>query len=364
MTIHWQCAACFHGRRGFGTARIARRDCQPCSRVAQFNPLIQRRAGLTLIELLCVIAVLAILFAILLPAVQSSRESARRAQCGARMRDVALGWQMHSDGSGRQLEPLSKAFLMLGPHLDVNIDLTSAVEPPDSQLAAIGTSLSERISCPSDGRVDSANGSYSFTFNRGIGSFRSDGVASYSGVVKPNEMSDGQSQTLLLSERIVPFGSGPEAYGDLTSDSVAMADPAVFLWYLSRDYNVFDTASSSDWKLAIEESVAGLKTAMPPLARVEQRHVARAANNAAFGTLAPPNTPAAVPLRSRPGLELANESIRFGELIDPPTSRHRGGVNVAMGDGSVRFIADAIDVGPWIEMGTRASEESRLAGFK
>jgi prepilin-type N-terminal cleavage/methylation domain-containing protein/prepilin-type processing-associated H-X9-DG protein len=50
-----------------------------------------RRRGFTLIELLVVIAIIAVLIALLLPAVQAAREAARRAQCVNNMKQIGLG---------------------------------------------------------------------------------------------------------------------------------------------------------------------------------------------------------------------------------------------------------------------------------
>jgi prepilin-type N-terminal cleavage/methylation domain-containing protein/prepilin-type processing-associated H-X9-DG protein len=57
--------------------------CATCSRHSQ--------RGFTLVELLIVIAILGVLFALLLPAVQAARESARRSACVSHQKEVGLG---------------------------------------------------------------------------------------------------------------------------------------------------------------------------------------------------------------------------------------------------------------------------------
>ena len=57
----------------------------------------QSRKGFTLIELLVVISIIAILVALLVPAVLLARESARRAACQNNLRNIGIGMHLFAD---------------------------------------------------------------------------------------------------------------------------------------------------------------------------------------------------------------------------------------------------------------------------
>ncbi len=200
---------------------------------------IRRRpqVGFTLVELLVVMAMIGVLVALLLPAVQSAREAARRMQCANNLKQLALAVHNYHD-TQKFLPPASTSATLSGssgfaailPYLEQTTVYTLYDFSKGNSEAVNLQAVSQRIKtyvCPScffarkvpisgcDAN-DRAPGTYAFSTSTGDPYGLSDGaiVNANTPLTRMASITDGTSNTFMLGEshwgfRDYLFSSGP-----------------------------------------------------------------------------------------------------------------------------------------------------------
>ena len=195
------------------------------SRSSGLRACVSPRA-FTLVELLVVIGVVAILLALLLPAVQAARGAARRTACQNQLRQIALAAHSHVDARGRlpagtdpgtSATPYRGWLVSLLPFLEetatANLVAAEYRASPDPFDMASHPTFSTPIAlfaCPEDARASIAQpvpryrmiaGLSSYLGSSGRDATAQDGVLYAGSATRFADVLDGVSKTLLAGER-------------------------------------------------------------------------------------------------------------------------------------------------------------------
>jgi len=301
------------------------------------------REAFTVIELLVVIAILALLAALIVPAVQRARATSRRLACQNNLRQMGLAGAAMVDSTGAfptASQPESGYWRML-PFLD-QTPLLELLRHDQSDMHGV---LPVFV-CPDDSVVELQAGNTNYYFNAGTrfrngkkNGFRSDSFRD----TRPADVSDGLSQTAAMSERLVgwlPLPGNPPRPGP--GEHLLRR-----LWYSQYRYN-----TNGQEKLAARECRDHLTTEIPLTFWTVTMHLNSSLD---YDHMLTPN---------RFGCYNGPEDfeIDHGAYLIPASSLHEGGVNTLLADGSVHFTSSAIDDQVWWALGTRA-EHDRVEGF-
>ncbi len=325
------------------------------------------RRGFTLIELLVVIAIIAILIGLLLPAVQKVREAASRMRCSSNLKQIALAAHNYHDTNGRfpgGVEQTTTRYSSLFVELLPQIEQNPLYQQWDFSPAAnngggpAGTMIKTYV-CPSHPSLDTpisfSTGQYALTTYGGNGGtlpfppalspcdgvFFTTGTFSLpkSGQVGVNILgiTDGTSNTLLFGERVI---------GDTVLDSWLNApwDPSSM-----PSPPIQREASYMVWAPPPGPNAAG--GLLGSIATVNFR--------AGMGYIPPipPPPPEIPPPPPKVKWSDPNISWQWWARLGAMGSYHTNGVNIALADGSVRFLRDSTSQTTLMALCTRAGGE-------
>jgi prepilin-type N-terminal cleavage/methylation domain-containing protein/prepilin-type processing-associated H-X9-DG protein len=340
-------------------------------------PADTRRAGFTLVELLVVIAIIGILIALLLPAVQKAREAARRTQCRNNLKQVTLALHNHHSARKRM------------PHGLYNYIFEHWTTPPpyngrqnrrcwmhDSLPYLEETALYEQFNrFMNDASNPLSWGAYNFPGCSTIipplmcpADAANPKTVTYAystpGVVGPPPSLDGGGASQGFSGNYIVCGSSnylnPGPVGASTKNSAKLNG----MFFSLSKVRMTDVTDGTAHTAMVSELIL-----TPDVIDDDERgrYYDPLGGGVQFTTKYPPNTsvPDFINWLSRKPVPLAPARWCAGGECQPSEnfylsvrSYHTGGVNMAMADGAVHFIADSINPVVYTGYGSRNGGET------
>jgi prepilin-type N-terminal cleavage/methylation domain-containing protein/prepilin-type processing-associated H-X9-DG protein len=364
------------------------------------------KRGFTLIELLVVISIIAVLIALLLPAVQSAREAARRIQCTNNLKQMALALHNYISATGALPPGIDNTTTNLGVGPPASLATWTAWSAQALLLpyveqgplynaanfnwnccyvsaqgnATNSTIYNTRIAgflCPSDGIAGQQNiNNYLGSIGTSTVQYPADGnttgvfrvynsVTSCSSVTLAS-ITDGTSNTIAFGEGLVGDYSKNDNYrgngmsgatdptGGIVPGTIAVnnaeSDPRNVILALQSCNNFWASSALSKCSGYSACDGVGLKQYNGQLWALGER------GYTLFNTIVPPNSKQ-YPWRScRLGASCPSCAPEASSFINS-SSFHSGGCNFAFVDGSVRFIKDSVNMLTYESLGTRSGGE-------
>ena len=305
------------------------------------------RRGFTLVELLVVIAIIGILVSLLLPAVQSAREAARRIQCSNNLKQIGLGFLNH-ENAHKRLPPGGWGWAWVGDP-DLGNDrkqpggwgytILPYMEPTALTDLGKGKTFSEKLTINKI-LVSTAVAAYNCPSRRqAIAYPNSWDAGKYTGVnIEPTDNLARNDYAVNAGSQGVPHGGGP---GDLASGVNNTAPPA------DRDGIGFERSETT--MAMIPDGTTN--TIMVGEKYINAEHYTTGKDgsdneNAFTGNNNDNNRSAGLnylPMRDTRGV--------YGYEVFG--SAHASGVGVVLCDGSVRFCNFQVDAELWRRVGAR-----------
>ncbi len=321
--------------------------------------LPRKTRAFTLVELLVVIAIIGILIALLLPAVQAAREAARRAQCTNNTKQLSLALHNYHDtykkfppGSvgctgGASVGSLDQSWITrILPYIEQNAiyDQLDMVTPGTLWTGAGPGNLQAEIMlsavlCPSDEKKPCHSNHAPNNYVACTGS--DERFARYTGTTSHSNGRSARMNSGIFKRGL--YHSISEAK-DGTSNTMAVSECKLG----------FPVSREGGWggiAACISGSPSGtLETSTP---RGWSWYAAKYSTSWGYTALLSPNDRAT---------ELAgfdcDEHNPGSHTALGARSYHPGGVNVGMGDGSVKFVSDTIDLTIWHAAATMRGKEA------